>query len=82
MSLQIISVYSCHIITQIYRKMSSNYQNITSPPKTIYQIIAKECNVTPRYVGKIARGEKKPKYGKKGLKVKEALNRFNYSSKK
>lgn len=78
---QKISAYSCHIITQIYRKMSSNYQNTGSPPKTIYQIIAEECNVTPRYVGKIARGEKKPKYGKKGLQVKEALKRFKYSSK-
>lgn len=56
-------------------------ENSKKEVKTLYQTIAEECKVTPRYVGQIARGEKVLKFGKKGLKVKEALEKFFKSNK-
>lgn len=48
-------------------KLLKNYRT-----ETPYQRVAKEFGVTSRYVGMVARGQRKPTRGK-GLKVKERL---------
>jgi len=47
----------------------------SNPVETPYQRVAKEFSVTSRFVGMIARGERKPLRGK-GLKIKERLEQI------
>ncbi len=56
--------------------MCADFKKRKKHTKTIYQIIAEKCGSTPSHVGKIARGEKTPKFGKKGLEIKKALEEF------
>ncbi|MDB0602609.1 XRE family transcriptional regulator [Tenacibaculum maritimum] len=53
--------------------MSTNSENNKNEPSTLYQIIASQFGVTPRYVGKIARNERTPVRGV-GLEVKKAID--------
>ena len=60
--------------------MDSIAHKIKQMPRTPYQVIAYKYNVSSKYVGMIARGEKKPIRGK-GLKVKNDLDKLIEESK-
>ena len=59
--------------------MNTLPEKISIQEKTLYQIVAKQCSVSPRYVGMISRNERIPKRGK-GLKVKAALDKIKNNS--
>ncbi len=60
-------------MTQNYEKMNGKSKLITEVrPDTHYEKVAREFGVTPRYVGKINRGETSPKRGT-GLLIKQRL---------
>jgi transcriptional regulator with XRE-family HTH domain len=45
--------------------------------KTVYQQVAEEFGVTPRYVGKIARSEREPqRLSAKGTEIKKKLQQL------
>ncbi|MEG0927229.1 XRE family transcriptional regulator [Chryseobacterium sp.] len=52
--------------------METLAQKIKEKSATVYQVIAKKHNTDAEYVGKIARGERKPVRGK-GLKILKEL---------
>lgn len=52
--------------------METLAQKIKEKSATVYQVIAKKYNTDAEYVGKIARGERKPVRGK-GLKILKEL---------
>lgn len=54
---------------------------LTKKNKTIYQQIAEEFGVTPRYVGKIARSEREPsRMSGIGIKIKAKLEELASSN--
>lgn len=76
-------IYICVIVlTQTYKKMKGKSKLIQlERDDTIYERVAKEFDVTARYVGKIARSERKAERGK-GLLIKQRLIELSGNKKK